>query len=119
MKTVFLFFILFLANVSLANGSKADKERLSWSPYDHLRKGFRNAPWIRDPFFPHQKRFHLTGIISNELAYINGRWLQEGDEVNGYVVKTIHRRQVTLAREIEGIAPEKIEVKLIGEGGLP
>jgi hypothetical protein len=63
--------------------------------------GFRSAPWIRDPFFPEQRKFNLKGIISSELAYINGKWVQEGDKIEGYIVREIGTRSVALVKHAE------------------
>lgn len=75
--------------------------RFSWGPQDFIKGGFRSAPWVRDPFFPEQRKFSLKGIISAELAYVNGRWVREGDRVEGYLVKQITERSVALSKQAE------------------
>jgi hypothetical protein len=78
-------------------------QRLTWAPMAFLRQGFRSAPWVRDPFFPAEEPFKLAGIISQELAFINGKWVREGDEVDGFKVKDIESEKVTLVRRSETI----------------
>ena len=75
--------------------------RHSWGPTEYLKKGFRTAPWVRDPFYPGQKKFSLKGIISNELAYVNGRWVREGDRVDGYTVRSVGTNSVALSKHAE------------------
>lgn len=75
--------------------------RLTWGPYAFLEKGLRTAPWVKDPFFPESNGFKLSGIISNELAFINGKWLRHGDLIDGYTVRQIAPSQVTLMRKSE------------------
>jgi hypothetical protein len=78
-----------------------DSHRYSWGPSEYLKRGFRTAPWIRDPFYPDQKKFSLKGIISNELAYINGRWVREGDKIDGYMVRSVGANSVALSKQAE------------------
>lgn len=75
--------------------------RLSWAPYNYLRQGFRNAPWINDPFFPESRMLTVTGLVSDEMAYINGHWYKIGEKIEGYTVKSIRPEGVTLARANE------------------
>lgn len=82
-------------------GLGAAPSRLSFSPTDFLKKGFRTAPWVKDPFFPETNELKLTGLISQELAFINGKWLREGDVIEGYIVKSINPGSVTLAKNYE------------------
>jgi len=82
-------------------GTGTDPDRLSWLPSDYLQKGFRNAPWIHDPFFPDEGEYKLSGVISNEMAFINGRWLRIGESIGGFKVKSISPRGVTLNRRGE------------------
>jgi hypothetical protein len=90
---------LFLTIVAFAD--TAEKSRYSWGPQEYMKNGFRSAPWVRDPFFPSQKKFLLKGIISGELAYINNRWLREGDTLEGYTVKRINSQSVALSKQAE------------------
>ncbi len=91
--------ILSAAAAGWADASK--QHRLTWAPYPHLEKGLRSVPWVKDPFFPELNGLKLSGIISNEMAFINGRWLRPGEEVDGYLVKEIQPDQVTLSRRSE------------------
>jgi len=75
--------------------------RLSWGPYDFLKQGFRNAPWINDPFFPESRTLKVTGLVSDEMAYINGQWYKVGDKIEGYTIRSIRPEGVTLARANE------------------
>lgn len=77
--------------------------RFTWKPGDHFKEGYRNAPWVRDPFFPDTKDFRLAGVISNEYAYINGSWLRVGETIEGYTVRKIAHDEVVLARNAETI----------------
>jgi hypothetical protein len=88
--------------VGLAAADTAAKgSRLTWGPYEFLEKGFRTAPWVKDPFFPEMNGLKLSGIISNEMAYINGQWFRRGDKVEGYLVREISGTQVTLTKRSE------------------
>lgn len=78
-----------------------DPNRLSWSHYDYLKGGFNNVPWVRDPFFPQEKKFRLSGIISAELAFVNGKWVKQGDFLDGYVVKSVTQNTVALMKQGE------------------
>jgi len=75
--------------------------RLSWGPYDFLKQGFRNAPWINDPFFPESRTLKVTGLVSDEMAYINGQWYKLGEKIEGYTIRSIRPEGVTLARANE------------------
>lgn len=83
-----------------ANVEKNDT-RLSWGPYEYLKKGYRNAPWVNDPFYPEGRAFQLMGMISNEMAYINGQWFRLGDTVAGFTIKSIKPEGVTLTKRSE------------------
>lgn len=86
----------------MAHAETSRKEtRLTWGPYAFLEKGLRTAPWVKDPFFPDGNGFKLSGIISNELAFINGKWFRTGDAVDGYTVHHIAPTEVTLTRKTE------------------
>lgn len=74
---------------------------LSWAPLDFLKKGYRSAPWVYDPFYPTAREFRLEGIISSEQAFINGRWIRQGEVVDGYEVKSITAAGVMLKRHAE------------------
>lgn len=75
--------------------------RLSWGPYEFLKQGLRNAPWVNDPFFPEARAFRLQGLISNEMAFINGQWYRLGDNLDGYILKSIRPEGVTLTKRTE------------------
>lgn len=75
--------------------------RLSWGPYEFLKQGLRNAPWVNDPFFPEARAFRLQGLVSDEMAFINGQWYRLGDNLDGYVVKSIRPEGVTLTKRTE------------------
>ncbi len=88
--------------VLMASAEPSHKEtRLTWGPYAFLEKGLRTAPWVKDPFFPDVNGFKLSGIISNELAFINGKWFRAGDAIDGYTVRQIAPTEVTLTRKSE------------------
>ena len=97
---VLLTLMLVSAGFCRAEGRKPDATnyRLTWAPYGFLEEGFRNAPWVRDPFFPDMNAFRLSGVISNEMAYINGNWYRQGETIEGYAVRDIGAEGVTLAR---------------------
>ncbi len=98
--------LLILISCLVCQGAPAAEKkesRLSWGPYEFLMKGFRNAPWIHDPFFPETKIFRLSGIISDEMAFINGKWFKLGERIEGFEVKKISAEGVTLARRGEVI----------------
>jgi len=97
MKTAII--ISVLAFTAMADVT--ENHRYSWGPQSFLKSGFRSAPWVRDPFFPNQKKFLLKGIISGEMAYINNRWVREGDTLEGYTVKSISPESVALAKQAE------------------
>lgn len=88
-----------LSSVLLADNSPT--ERLSWAPFDFLKQGYRNAPWVKDPFYPEGDSLRVMGIISNEMAFINGQWLHPGEKVSGYVIKKIGPNGVVLTRNSE------------------
>lgn len=88
-----------LASAALAQESKT--ERFSWGAGEFVRRGYQNAPWIRDPFFPHTSRFQLGAIIAPDLAYINRRWVRVGDELEGFKVQRIAEKEVELAKRRE------------------
>jgi hypothetical protein len=90
-----------LAAAPLDRPSRHVEPRLSWSPYEYLRQGYRNAPWVKDPFYPEQNGFRLSGVISNEMAFINGKWLRVGDKIDGFEVRSITGKGVTLRRQGE------------------
>jgi hypothetical protein len=100
----------FLGNILTAD--VVETRRYSWGPQEYLKSGFRSAPWVRDPFFPSQKKFKLKGIISGELAYINNRWVREGDKLEGYTVKSITAESVALMKQAELVV-----LKIHGEEG--
>lgn len=77
------------------------KTKLSWAPLEFLQKGYRNAPWVSDLFYPNSRGMMVSGIISDEMALINGKWLKVGDDVDGYKVKSIKPEGVTLSRRSE------------------
>jgi len=81
--------------------------RLSWAPYEYLKQGFRNAPWINDPFFPESRTLTVTGLVSDEMAHINGRWFKVGEKIEGYTIKSIRPEGVILSR-----ANELLQLKL-------
>ena len=90
--------------LALSTAQAAEKPKLamlSWAPLDFLKKGFRSAPWVYDPFYPMAREFRLEGVISSEQAYINGRWLRIGEAVDGYEVKSISPQGVMLKRHAE------------------
>lgn len=76
-------------------------ERLSWNLTPQIKAGYRNAPWIRDPFFPDMTKFRVTGIISGELAFVNNKWVRAGDTMDGYLVKRVTREGVVLTKRAE------------------
>ena len=88
-----------ISSITLADD--ASEERLSWAPFDFLRQGYRNAPWVKDPFYPQGDVLRLMGIISNDMAYISGQWVHPGEQINGYLVKKISPRGVVLTRNSE------------------
>lgn len=98
-KNIIALSVILLTTVVCAQGER--KDRLSWSGSDFIKSGFRNAPWIRDPFFPEEKKVKLSGIISGELAFVNGRWVKQGDSIDGYLVKTISPNEVILTKQAE------------------
>jgi hypothetical protein len=75
--------------------------RLTWAPYAFLEKGLRTAPWVKDPFFPQMNGLKLSGLISGEAAFINGKWFKRGEEIEGYRVGEISSTSVTLSRRSE------------------
>ncbi len=44
------------------------------------------------------KHLNLVTIINNK-AFINGRWLSEGDTINGYKVKNIYANKVVILKK--------------------
>jgi hypothetical protein len=99
-----LFIIFALQGLSLsaqAVSGNPTVPRLSWGPYDYLKQGYRNAPWVKDPFYPEAKTYKIMGIISDQMAYINGKWLAPGDKLDGFTIKTISPQGVTLVRNSE------------------
>ena len=100
MRSVFTLILLLAGTAQAAPPEKADA-RLSWGPYEYLKKGYRNAPWVNDPFHPEARSFLLMGMVSNEMAYINGQWFRLGDTVGGFVIKSIKPEGVTLTRRSE------------------
>lgn len=95
------FFTIALLMSRIATADPTETTRLSWSPYDFLKEGYRNAPWVKDPFYPESGIFEVSGIISNEMAFINGQWRHPGDWLNGYLVKEISPKGVVLTRNAE------------------
>lgn len=73
-------------------------KRLTWAPMDHFRKGFQNAPWVKDPFFPENNELRLSGVISKQYAFINGKWYRAGDRVEGFTVRQIEPKSVVLSK---------------------
>jgi hypothetical protein len=90
--------IVLFASTALGADSAA---RLSWGPYEFLEKGFRNAPWVNDPFYPETRSYEVMGIVSDEMAFINDRWFRVGEKIDGYVVKSVRPEGVTLGRRDE------------------
>ncbi len=78
--------------------SQSAPERLTWAPRDFLKQGYLNAPWVKDPFYPQGDEFKLSAVISDELAYINGKWYSPGEFINGFLVKEIKNNEVILTR---------------------
>lgn len=104
--------MLFLwVNLAMAESRKpASKElRLTWSPTKFLEEGYRSAPWVKDPFFPELNVFRLSGVISNELAYINGKWYRLGDKISSYFVKQIAADGVVLMDRVGATLTLKME----------
>lgn len=95
--------VLWLLAPAVYADAEASKKivRLTWAPYSFLEKGLRSVPWVKDPFFPEVNGFKLSAVISRELAYINGRWMRVGDELEGYVVREIQPSGVTLTKRTE------------------
>lgn len=101
MKQSYFALIVFFAALLLACARSygvENHERLTWGPIDFLSQGFATAPWVRDPFYPAERPMTLGGVISNELAYINGQWVRPGETIEGYKVKSISTKGVTLVR---------------------
>ncbi len=99
-------YFLFLSASALASPEKKDlnesvSTRLSWGPYEYLKQGFRNAPWVNDPFYPEARILRVSGMVSDEMAYINNQWYRLGDVVQGYTVKSIKPEGVSLVRQNE------------------
>lgn len=90
-----------LAHAQPESLTSALAPRLSWGPYEYLEKGYRNAPWVSDPFYPEARGFELMGYISDEMAFINGQWFRLGEEVDGFTIKAIKPEGVTLTRRAE------------------
>ena len=82
-------------------GAVTEARKCSWAQDSYVRKGVRNLPWVRDPFFPTEQKFKLAGIISGELAFINGKWFRKGDVIHGYRVTVVMQDSVSLAKEGE------------------
>ena len=97
----FLLGMTALLSASALAIEKSSGPRLSWGPYEFLEKGFRNAPWVSDPFFPEARSFQLQGLVSDEMAYINGQWYRVGEKLEGYTIKSIKPEGVTLMKRTE------------------
>ena len=89
------FFILFLLLV-LSARADTDKRRLSSVMSAVQAPIFTTMSWARDPFFPSRDRFELKGIISNQMAFINGRWIKKGERIDDYELAEISLESVTL-----------------------
>ncbi len=96
-----IFFFIFLATVAQASERTSIVPRLSWGPYEFLQKGYRNAPWVNDPFYPEARAFLLMAMVSDTMAFINGRWYRLGENLEGYLVKSIRAEGVTLTKRDE------------------
>ena len=92
-----LFLILIFNSVYAA--SEKLIERLSWTPVEHLKKGYRTAPWFNDPFHPYKSSLALSGIISDQMALINGQWYRVGETVLGYKILSVKASGVQLEKK--------------------
>lgn len=95
---VFLFLIL---SISAGADTITPTRRFSWNQEQYVKKGVRTLPWVRDPFYPTEQKFKLAGIISGELAFINGKWFRKGDRIQGYQVRMVMQDAVSLAKDGE------------------
>ncbi len=84
-------------------------EKLSWTPMEHLMKGYRTAPWLNDLFYPSKNTMHLSGLISGEMAFINGEWYRLGQTIQGYKIMTITGSQVELDKKGEKVTLKMTE----------
>lgn len=89
--------------VEVKKVEKQEGERLSWGPKEFLTKNIESVPWVNDPFYPIQKRAIVTGVVSGQMALINGKWLRVGERIQGYKVGSIDQRTVTLKKGSETI----------------
>jgi len=85
MKRSFLIFLFSL----LSYGATDPNTRLS---VGIKRKPIEQIPpalWVRDPFYVEPDPIKLSGIISKQMAYINGKWFKVGDEIGEYRIHAI------------------------------